>query len=109
MTTLDEDIARIAALRGKPVEHYTAAEARRREARRMINPLTLGRIGTPSSDARLDLAAYDRLPERSRRFIISCAAPINALVWRDLLADLDGDEDALIDAVRAAIPERLFQ
>lgn len=99
---LDDDIARIAALRGKPANYYTERQADRA---RSIPPETLTHLFTLSQDWRREQAVYDHLPARSREYISECILPINAQWW-DSLLDHYGAEEEIISLVEAQMPGR---
>lgn len=56
-------------------------------------------MGNP--DPRQDIAVFDRLPTRSRRFITECPLQLSAVWWADLLLSIG--EEALIRAVVAHV------
>lgn len=103
MSTLEDDLARIAALRGRPVENYIA-EAKRLDGRqRGVHSSQLVDLFRLDGDYRREMRAYDRLPPRSR--LVLSEAPIcpSASKYADLLAR-SGDEVFLIDALRDCLP-----
>lgn len=102
MSRLDDDIARIAALRGRPVNYYTD---RQTERTRAIPPDQIGHLFAPSPDWARDLRVYDRLPARSRGYISDAVLPLNAQWWRSLL-DAYGPEEEIISLVEAQMPGR---
>lgn len=94
--TLQSDLERIAALRGKPANYFTA----RAGEPRPISPQLLAQVfSMVDGGANRDLRAYDRLPETARRFVAESTMPINAAVFAALLASVDGDEERLEDAL----------
>lgn len=94
MSQLDDDIARIAALRGRPVNYYTD----RQPVRAHPTPDQIGQIFHPSPDWDRDLRVYDRLPPRSRGYISDAVLPLNAQWWASLLSAF-GDEEEIISQV----------
>lgn len=94
MPTLDEDIARIAALRGRSAEPYVAAA---HQPPRLTRPAVM-RILTPNPHPQHDIAFFDALPAKSREFIRGREEPLNAMWWTHLLHETK-DEDAIIKAV----------
>lgn len=100
--SLESDIARIAALRGKPVNYYTERPA---ERVRGIPPETIGHLFALSQDWRREQRVYDRLPARSREYISEAVLPINAQWWHSLL-DQYGAEEEIISLVEAQMPGR---
>lgn len=102
MSQLDADIARIAALRGRPANYYVDRQA---ERTRRIAPEQIGHLFTLSPDWTRDLRVYDRLPPRSRGYISDSVLPLNAQWWRSLL-DEYGAEEEIISMVEAQMPGR---
>lgn len=102
MTQLDDDIARIAALRGKPVNYYTERQDARR---RSIPPETIHHLFVLSPDWRREQHVYDHLPARSREYISESVLPLNAQWW-DALLDQYGGEEEIIGLVEAQMPGR---
>lgn len=102
MSSLEDDIARIAALRGRPAPNYQA------DAQRQARHLPSGyaaRLFSGNPNPRDDLAFFDRLPQRSRDFIRECWWPLNAGWWAEIL--IGGvPEDVICDAVLAQLPDR---
>ena len=92
MSQLEDDIARVAALRGRsaPVPQ-----------KRQINGVSLGMLLIMGPDPRRDLQALDDLPEASRRFITTWPRPINSVAWSNMLDEHDGDEQFLIRTFHA--------
>ena len=95
MPTLDDEIARVAALRGCGVAdvHAAASERRRYPTRPEVEVILRS-----NPDPADDLAHFDILPSRSRAFIRDQQRPLNAHVWAELLQRV-GDEDEIIKAV----------
>lgn len=96
MSELEDDIARVAALRGKSAEHYISGAWR---ARTSITQQEFMLLFTGQPVAEVDIAAYDVLPERSRHFIIEFPLHINAERWLLLLSS-GVTEERLIELVR---------
>lgn len=94
MTTEADDIARIAALRGRPANYY--ADLQRSQADR-VSDQTVGRIYVMQPNALADLRAFDHLPEVSRAFIRESVMPLNALNYDHVLEQCHGDEDTLMN------------
>lgn len=94
--SLDDDIARVARLRGKDPSTYLGDKP----APQLGRP-QLSRLFEMSSDFARDIEAYDRLPKRSREEIDAADRPLNSRVWLGFLQQLDGDEGALISQWRA--------
>lgn len=98
--TLEDDIARIAALRGRPAESY-------------LHPVPLAPVKSAAfnllwsmdADTAADLEALDRLPERSRELLTNSPRPMNARVWRSILDSRDGNEDFVLAQFRAIFGE----
>lgn len=104
MSELDDEIARIAALRGRPADtanYVTEARAIQRRARQIHSSEIRGLFSMPETGD--DLRVFDRLPRRSQ--MVLAELPINASSgkYADLLLRIR-DEAALIDAVRDQLP-----
>lgn len=109
MTELEDDIARVAALRGQtPEQAAAAAEALRLQRRRdALSEQRIGGLFLALADQKRDLRVYDRLPPASRAFMREeTAVHVCAIKWREAL-DLCGDEAALLAAVRAYLAENM--
>lgn len=52
------------------------------------------------------MAAFDRLPQSFRRFLADYPRGVKATAAEQLLAACDGDVDAAIEEIRAALPVR---
>lgn len=97
---LEDDIARIAAIRGRRPEDYAAGPPRRPIQRDACDRIL---VANPSPSRDLDF--YDQLPEKSRAFIRNHDAwPLNAMWWWYTLRDTGQDEDELIKAVTFCLP-----
>lgn len=105
MTTLAEDLARIAAKRGKPLNYYVEREAG--FATRRLTPEMLGSLFVLSPRWREDFEAYDKLPEQVRNFIANCPMPINACAMEACLETAGGRDEQVIDAAQAHVPGRI--
>lgn len=104
MSTLEDDIARIARLRGRdPAELIQKA---RSGPTYPIPVQLLSMIFMSDGDVRHELDAHDRLPAKSRRFITEAPRFISSRIWRDALAAVGGNEDVLIDLVKAKLETR---
>ncbi len=104
MSDLTSDIARIAALRGKPVANYNLAAQAYAEARRRVDPAEVfGLFRLPDMPSR-ECAMVDVLPARSRALIKESPLAISSLKYADLLQRV-GDETSVVDAVRAYMPQ----
>ncbi len=99
MGQLEDDIARIAALRGRQPEELLERARRGRFPERHEAEAILR--ANPNVDRDLDW--YDRLPAKSREFIRSQTIPLNAAAWYSLLHET-GNEDEIIKAVTYLIP-----
>ena len=103
MSSLEEDILRIAALRGR---HDTAALVEQAQAPEPISWAELQRCtSTEGIEPDRDLAFSDALPERLRRFFRDAERPLNAM-WCYNLWHRVRDEDLVIQAITAAIRRR---
>ena len=95
MSTLEDDIARIAALRGRTVADVLAsAEAHKRK----LPIAVIDTILHPTSDSRADLEFFDALPADSRAFLREHEKMLNAVAWAGAL-EAGYDEALLIEAV----------
>ena len=106
MSEVDPNIARIAALRGKPVNYYIARQDKTPPIDRV--PVDwFGRVFNGNPDWARDMRSFDRLPARSREFLRSSPLPLNAEWWDTLLTAANDDEEALISRVLAHVPGRM--
>lgn len=103
MSQLDDDIARIAALRGRGADapELIAEQAR---GERRIAWADVDLIFKPNPEVYADIAAYDALPERLRLFLRehSVAAPLNAMAVMRLL-----QSGKTMDDIIGAVQQRL--
>lgn len=105
MPSLEDDIARIAALRRLSPEAVSAARNRGKAARvnqeQAEKRFALAMIFTPFPGGTIkdQMVAFDRLPERSRAFLTNLDRDISARGWAHLLETFGGDEERLISAV----------
>jgi len=102
MPTLEEDLERIAALRGLPTNFFVQAQTEvpvPRDALALV-------FDMPHDARDDDFAAYDRLPEFSRRIISECPLPINCMVYRHLLMAVP-NEERVANAVADLFPRRM--
>lgn len=106
MTSLQDEIARIAALRGKPANYYTAPEAMTPErlSERVPAHVWANLFTMVPSQIPADLQHCDRLPQASRTFVKELPIPLNAAVYRSILTAANGSEDCVISLVQARIP-----
>ncbi len=95
--SLDDDIARVAALRGKPVANYVEAE----RDRRRIHSSQVRDLFKMASKG--DMRAYDALPRRSRLILSELPINASAVKYRALLAHMQS-ETGLVEAVRDCLP-----
>lgn len=94
--SLDADIARIAALRGRKASDYANPPSKPKPRREHVE-----RIFHMGPDGKTDVLAVDALPAASRAFLRESPRQINALIWADLLANYA--ETDLIEAARSMI------
>ena len=104
MTEEEADIARIAAMRGHPVNYYTELQRSQVSA---IPDNVLGNVFRGNEDWYRDIRAYDRLPPRSRAFLSACPLMLSAVWFDSLLGMFHGDEEALISRLLDHVPGRL--
>lgn len=108
MSALDDDIARIAQLRGVDPANYQR-EAHSVEAlARKLGPLRVRSIFFAPRNAALDIRIYDELPRASRLFLRDAMVNISALKYSELLEEV-GDQSALIDLLSEVIPLRVSE
>lgn len=101
---IDDDIARIAALRGKPVEHYQAAAAAQRAAAQAISfNDVLGLMTQPENGVARDLRAYESLPAASRAFLREFPFSVSAVKFCDMIERV-GDEALVLAAMQRWLP-----
>jgi len=104
VTTLEDDIARIAALRGKPTNYYT--DPALRPERPLSQQLLDNLFSMPPSPER-DLRFYDQLPDESRRFVSEAPLPINAAVYGALIQNAGGSEERVASVTTARLPGQM--
>lgn len=96
--SLEADIARIAAMRGKLARNYQV------RARQVHSSEVRGLFRMAESEAGdVDLRAFDALPKASRRALSQLPLQASALKYAELLLRT-GDEDCLIDALEDQAP-----
>jgi len=104
MNALEDDIARIAALRGQSADAYIDANRSAQAVAMQIGPAAVRRSFVLSDRPRDDYAVFDLLPPLSHQLLRESPVPINSIVYWDLLDQADGNEQALIALFRACIP-----
>ena len=102
MTQLEDDIARVAALRRKDAAPYQEAAKRPKESVYSFSDLF-----AMHGHRAVDMDAYDRLPALSREEVGLAPRPINATVWFELIKEFGGNERALIAQYRAHLEKHL--
>lgn len=102
MGELQDDIARIAALRGRPAANYVAEAERLDRAGRRIAASEITDLFNVPADVRLDFRAFDRLPAKSREALRELPINASAVKYADLLMRM-GQEVGLIYAVHAEL------
>lgn len=107
MSTLDEDIARIAALRGRSAD-TAGYQADAAYLARRIPKDSVAQIFKGNPDWRSDLEWFDHLPAPSRDFIRECVLQLNAGWWGETLRS-GVKEDHLIGAVLTELPVRVHE
>ena len=107
MSDLDDDIARIAALRGKKREDYIdpATNSYRSSGGTSVGAHHIALIFTPGGDVETDLEAYDALPPSARQYVRNCPLPLNAPCYADALVHMDGER--LETLVQAHLPGQM--
>lgn len=101
MADLDDDIARVAALRGKPVNYYTERAEERREAF-ALHENTVAAIFSPHPNPDRDLKAYDRLSAEVRAFVSESTLQLNACAIASVVDEVS--ETRLITTIQAHMP-----
>lgn len=96
MPSLEEDITRIAKLRGRDAAPILARAAERRPISRLVNNQCLSMLFTMDGDVKADMATFDSLPEASRVFIYGSTKPISARGWAAVLDIVGWREGELI-------------
>lgn len=97
MASLDDDIARIAALRGRKASDY--ADPSKFVAKPQLRRDHVEHLFLPTGSPRDEMRALDRLPPASREFVRDCPHPLNTLAWEGLLANFP--EADIIAAARS--------
>ena len=98
-----DDIARIAALRGRPAANYLTGQHALNVQARAISPVEIIDLFVNAVEPRHDLRVFDALPRGSRELLVELPFCASAAKYADLLARV-GDEAALIATVRAYVP-----
>lgn len=98
---LEADVARVAALRRMSAAQVSQAKERSSEAWQAAlaagKSLTVRALFEPmSGTVRDQMAAFDRLPQRSREFLIGLDRDVSARRWEIALEAHAGDEEGLI-------------
>lgn len=101
MSDLDEEIARIAALRGRSMAEVGELQARQALEQRRIPWSAIDQLFSPHVDPWADMLAYDELPAALRACFREAQTikPMNATMALELLAQGKG-VDAIVGAVR---------
>lgn len=107
MGTLEEEISRIAALRGRKPEDVTALQEEQAHVQRRVAFDDIERILMPNPDVYADIAAQDALPPRLREYFLDvhhhqAKAPLNAQAALNLL-----QQGKSVDAIIGAMQQRL--
>jgi hypothetical protein len=104
--TLEDDVARIAALRGKPVDGYLDADGRVVNAQVYLSDEQIGTLFIAMGEPKRDVAGFDDLPPASRAFIRDCPVHVCGVKWGDALR-MCRNEQALIRAAQRFVDENL--
>lgn len=107
--TLDDDIARIARLRGRDPANYQRTP-QKRDAEHVAFKLGPERVRSAFAlpkDWMSEQFVYDALPLASRVFIREAPIAISAIKWSELLEANDLDQESLISLFREVIPLRV--
>lgn len=106
MPDLEDDITRIARLRGRDPANYQRAAASVQSAARKLGPERVRSIFFAPKNTMADIRIYDALPLASRVFIREATVHISALKYSELLEAV-GDQAALIELLSQVIPLRV--
>lgn len=107
MADLDDDIARIAALRGRPVEEVRqTAERIDRERRRVSDSEIRDLFDVPDGRSEVDLDIFDKLPAELRVAIYDCPLMVSASKAR-VLYERTGHAGCIADGIRDQLPAML--
>lgn len=99
-----DDIARIAALRGRSLNYYAKLQS---EISAAIPDQTFAHIWFGNPNWQDDIEAFDRLPRRSRQFISMCPLQLSSAWWESILSMNAGDEESIINRALASLPARV--
>lgn len=104
--TDEDDIARVARLRGRNPLNYTSERVSVETVAMKLGAESLRGIFVPPHDPGTEMLFYDALPKPSRMLIADSPVAISAVKFADLL-EIAMDQAALISLVRQIIPLRL--
>lgn len=104
--TLEDDIARVACLRGRDPGNYHRKVNSVEEIAQRLGSKRVRSIFFAITDPTFDIRVYDALPMASRVFIREAPVHISALKYSELLEDA-GDQAALIELISQCIPFRI--
>jgi hypothetical protein len=103
----DDDIARIARLRGRDPANYQRAEVTTETLATKLGPRRVRSLFYAPEDSTTDVLVYDALPRASRVFIREAQVHMSALKYSELLEAAEGDQSALIGLLSQVIPMRV--
>lgn len=103
VSDLDADIARIAAMRGRPVVDYQVAERLRTYERRGMGHAEVLRLAEIPPDWRAEMRRFDALPRWSRALLVNAPVMLSAIKYAELLERCE-DEAWLIRTVESNMP-----
>ena len=106
MSTLNDDIARIARLRGRDPSNYQQGPLTAEVVARKLGAKKVRSIFYAPENTRMDILVYDELPLASRVFLRDATVHISALKYSELLEEI-GDQSALIGLLSQVIPMRV--
>lgn len=106
MVDLEDDIARIARIRGRDPVNYQRAALSVHAVARKLGPERVRSIFFAPKNSIADIRVYDALPLASRVFIREATVHISALKYSELL-EIAGDQSALIGLLSQVIPLRV--
>lgn len=103
MSDIASDIARIAAMRGKPAANYVEEQRALQSASRRISAGEIRAMFVMPKDQRAEFMAWDALPRRSRMVLSDLPLCPSATKYADMLVRVQ-DEDGLITVIRGMLP-----
>lgn len=106
LTDVEDDIARVARLRGRDPSNYQRGPATTEAIAKRLGIQRVRGLFFSPTNTRTDMLIYDALPLASRVFIREATVHISALKYSELLEDVR-DQAALIELLSQVIPLRV--